>query len=413
MMVLFVILIYYSVNSTQKEFETCSIHHYEDTKKIDFRAYKQVAVSASSLYESNLIKDLIQGENYREAWQTTVKAPIVFLDTLFGGMTIIKEGGGKQTHSLRLKSKKGILYTLRSINKNPKKLIPEFARNLGLENIVVDGISSQHPYAAPIVAKLAETAEILHTHPKVVFVPKQERLGGYNEKFGNRLYLLEYESEGKVNWTHLPNVMKILDTEDLQKLKMENPDSLKIDAPALVRARLFDLLIGDWDRHAKQWGWAVMKSSKGYLAKPIPADRDNAFFKVDGIIPTLLSNENIVPELRPFKNEIEFMEGLVYDFDVYFLKNTPLNTFLSQALYIQEKLTDEKIDEALAYWNTDLRELYAAEIKSKIIARRERLQEFSREFKRVLDSRSCLDKPLKGSETDDISESLLKCFECY
>ena len=80
----------------------------------------------------------MQGSNYRDAWSEKVKFPIVFLDTLYGGMEIIKEGGGKQTHSLKLRAKNDILYTLRSVTKDPGKLIPEIAEDLGLENIIVD-----------------------------------------------------------------------------------------------------------------------------------------------------------------------------------------------------------------------------------------------------------------------------------
>jgi hypothetical protein len=51
--------------------------------------------------------------------------PVVLLDSLSGGLKIIKEGGGKQTESLKLLATNGIYYTLRSINKKTDALIPE------------------------------------------------------------------------------------------------------------------------------------------------------------------------------------------------------------------------------------------------------------------------------------------------
>src|SRR5690606_29291793 len=101
-----------------------------------------------------------------------------------GGLTIIKKGGGKQTQSLRLSNPDSIYYTLRSVAKNPDPLIPDFAKTLGIENIIIDGISAQHPYAAIVAAKMAESISILHTHPTLVFAPKQERLGKYNADYG-------------------------------------------------------------------------------------------------------------------------------------------------------------------------------------------------------------------------------------
>ncbi|EDP94934.1 hypothetical protein U8527_15365 [Kordia algicida OT-1] len=413
LLIAIIIVVYIRVANSKKTFETCTIHNIEDISKTDFTKHKTVVVSASSLYESDMIKTLLQGENYRDAWATKVKLPIVFLDTLFGGVEIIKEGGGKQTHSLRIQSKKdGVVYTLRSINKNPEKLVPEFAKTLKLENIVIDGISSQHPYAAPVVARLSKAINVPHTNPRAVFLPKQKTLKNYNEKYGNRLFLLEYETEGKVNWTSYKNVTELVDTEELQELKMDLKTQLKIDRKSLVRARLFDLIIGDWDRHTKQWGWAVSQNDSTYTAYPIPGDRDNAFFTTSGLIPSILTNENVVKELRPFQKDIDYMEGLIYDFDVYFLHETPEEIFIAEATYIQQNLTDEAIESALRYWNDELYALYAKDIAAKIKARRDNILVLAKEFKRVLDTKPLLEKPLKGSDREDVDENKLKCFEC-
>ncbi|WP_046756739.1 hypothetical protein [Kordia jejudonensis] len=412
-LVILIAVIYMRLASADNTFETCTIHNIKDLNDTNFKKHDTVLVSASSLYESDLLKSLLQGDNYREAWTAKVKLPIVFLDTLFGGVEILKEGGGKQTHSLRIRSKKnGIEYTLRSINKSPEKLVPEFARILNLENIIIDGISSQHPYAAPVVARLSDNVKIPHTHPKPIFLPKQKTLASYNEKYGNRLYLLEYETEGDANWTSYENATKLVDTEKLQELKMELKNRLKIDKASLVRARLFDLVIGDWDRHAKQWGWAISKNDSLYTAYPIPGDRDNAFFNTSGLIPSILTNENVIEELRPFQNDIEYMEGLIYDFDVYFLHNTSEEIFTGQANYIQTHLTDDVIEDALRYWNEELYALYANDIADKIKARRDQLVDLAKEFKRILDAKPLLQEPLKGSEREDVNANKLKCFEC-
>ena len=354
----------------------------------------------------------MQGEQYRKAWSTPVKVPVMYLDTLFGGVTIEKEGGGKQTHSLKLKTKNDIELTLRSVNKDPEALIPEFAKTLGLENIVVDGISAQHPYAAILVAKLAEHAKVHHTKPKLVFVPKQKTLDNYNDKYGNRLFLLEYETESKTNWTNENNVVEILDTDDLQELKLEQKEKFTVDKKALIRVRLFDLLIGDWDRHTKQWGWIVKQENQMLKAIPIAGDRDNAFFSVDGVLPTILSDKNVVPELRPFTSEIDFMPGLVYPFDQYFLINTSEELFVEQAKQLQQLLTDEVLDQSLSVWPKQIAEIDGEEIISKIKSRRDHLIEYAKQFKVEIDKKGLVNQPLKGSEDINLPEKLLQCFEC-
>lgn len=408
-----IILIYFSVSTTNKEFQKASIQDFDDLENIDFKEHDSVLVAASSLYKGNFLKGIMQGENYRDAWATPVKVPVVFLDSLFGGMEIVKEGGGTQTHSLRLKSEDGILYSLRSVNKDPSTHVPEFARTLGLQNIVIDAISASHPYAALVVAKLSDAAGVLHTNPKLVFIPKQDFLGeNYNEKYGNRLFLLEYESEGEKNWTSYNDIVELVDTKHLQELKQKEGDQVSVDENAVVRARLFDLLIGDWDRHAKQWGWAIKKKNDNFIAIPIAADRDNAFFNIDGLIPEIVSNKNIEPMVRPFKKEIDYLPGLVYPNDIYFLHFTPKEIYLEEAKNLQKLMTDEAIDEALKVWPKEIYELDGKEIASKIKARRDNLEEYAIEFYRIISEKELLTEPLKGSEDIEIDENLIKCFEC-
>ncbi|NNE78164.1 MAG: hypothetical protein HKN31_13960 [Pricia sp.] len=412
LLLLIVGLVYVSVSSTDKVFETTEILSFGDIETIDFRKHDSVLVAASTLYESNPIKNVMQGEQYREAWATPIKVPIVFLDTLMGGMEIVEEGGGKQTHSLELKSADGRIFALRSINKDPEALIPELAKNLGLENIIVDGISAQHPYAAVVVSKLADKVGILHTAPRIVFVPEQDALGEYNAKYGNRLFLIEHETEGGKNWTTFKNVDRIVDTEDLQELRIEYGNRLTINKNALVRARLFDILIGDWDRHAKQWGWVVMNNGYDYKAVPLPGDRDNAFFNIGGLIPTIIANKNLLPGLQSFEKEIDYLPGLVMPFDVYFLKGVPKKIFTDEARDLQKVLTDEVIDWAFKIWPEAIYRLDAKDIMETIKHRRANLVEYAESFLKVLEEKELLTEPLKGSEDLLFDEISIGCFDC-
>ncbi len=413
LILVFVGLTYWSVSSTDKEFQTCVIKDYADLENIDLRKYDSILIAPSTLYEGNFIKEFMQGKNYRKAWSTPVKVPIAYLDTLKGGLKLLDECGGKQTHSLKLESKNGIMYTLRSVNKDPKKLIPEVAEDIGLENIIVDGISAQHPHGAILAAKLSEIARLQHTHPIMYFIPKQKTLGDLNEKYGNRLYLLEFETESENNWTDLENVKEIIETKDLQELKQEKGNQLSIDKETLIRMRLFDLLIGDWDRHAEQWGWILQEQDANIIAIPIAGDRDNAFFNLNGVIPSIITNENIEPLVRPFEEKIDHMPGLVYPFDRYFLIDTPREIYLRQARELKEMLTNEKIDAAFGAWPKEISELDQEEISAKIKSRRNSLQKYAADFHSIIQEQGKLAEPLKGSEDLDLENSpLLHCFEC-
>ena len=411
-LLIFVGLVYFSTWGNETAYDTCIITGKKDLENINFKEYDSIKVKISDLYEAGYIKSFMQGANYRKAWSQEIVVPIVYLDTLRGGLEITKEGGGMQTHSLKLESKSGIIYTLRSVNKDPKELIPEAAETLGLENVIVDGISAQHPFGAILAASLSEMAGLQHTHPKMYFVPKQKALGKYNEKYGNRLFLLEFETESDENWSELDQVKEIVETNKLQELKAEYSKTVAINKNLLVRARLFDLLIGDWDRHAKQWGWILKEEDQKISAIPVAGDRDNAFFNPEGVIPGIITNENVKPLIRPFREKIDHMEGLVYPFDIYFLKGTPKQIFLDEAKFLQQRLNDENIKSAFEVWPGSIRKIDEEQISQKLISRRNDLLIYAEDFYRIIDESPYLTEALKGSEDLELPKELISCFEC-
>lgn len=408
LLILFLLLIGLTYWSTSVTPEEIKISEIIEPRNSDSDLPDSVKVITSNLYESNQIKRFMQGRNYRDAWAAPIKAPVFLLDS----MKILEEGGGHQTHSLKLQSPSGVVFSLRSVNKDPAPLIPGIAKTLGLENIIIDGISAQHPYGALLAASLSDAAGVLNTRPKAVYLPKQNKLGKYNKNYGDRIYLLEYETEGKVNWTPYQNVLEIMDTDDLQELKMEKGKHVQIDEKAFVRARLFDLLIGDWDRHAKQWGWVVQQKGQDYKAIPLAGDRDNAFFRIDGVLPTILTNKLVQPLVRPFEKDIDYMPGYVYPIDVYFLRTTPEKIFEEEARSLQQTFSDEKLEAAFKAWPKELNDLNKNEILNKLKKRRDKLVKYAKTFKKEIDKKDLLTEPLKGSEDLELPENLKKCFDC-
>ncbi|NJY63191.1 hypothetical protein HC174_10535 [Salinimicrobium sp. CDJ15-81-2] len=407
-LIVFFGLTYWSLSIGPSEIYISKIVEPEAITSEGSQNTEKVKVSATNQYSANGLKRFMQGVNYRKAWETPVTAEIFYLDSF----EILDEGGGNQTISLDILGPEGALYSLRSVNKDPTPLIPKVAKVLKLENIVRDGISAQHPYGALLAASLAEHAGLLHTHPKIVYVPEQKKLQKFSKPYGYRLYLLEYETEGDYNWTPYKNVVKIVETDELQEMKTELGKRLQIDTKKLIRARLFDLLIGDWDRHAKQWGWVLQQQEDQLVAIPLPGDRDNAFFRIDGVIPTILTNELVQPMVRPFEKDLDHIQGYVYPFDLYFLKNVSEKIFIEEAKALQESLTDEKMAAAMQQWPRELQQLNGDEILEKLISRRDKLQEYAIDFREEIERLDYPEVPLKGSEDLELPAHLKKCFEC-
>jgi hypothetical protein len=105
-----------------------------------------------------------------------------------------------------------------------------------------------------VVPPLAEAAGVLHTTPSYVFMPDDPALGAFRKTFGGQPGTIEeYPLPGPAARPASPAPTEIVSTGELWKRFLAG--EARVDDRALVRARLFDLWIQDWDRHNKQWRW--------------------------------------------------------------------------------------------------------------------------------------------------------------
>src|SRR5215210_8826463 len=80
----------------------------------DSCAYINVAAGAE--YKKPKFYQWLWGKNRRIEWTTPVRVPVVYLDSLYGGLHPYQQGGGNETKSLRLRNAAGNEYTMRSID---------------------------------------------------------------------------------------------------------------------------------------------------------------------------------------------------------------------------------------------------------------------------------------------------------
>lgn len=350
------------------------------TASNQWQGMDSVRLKATNSYMAGAYRQAILGKNYRKVWDAPIKVPIIWLDTFGGGLRPLKSGGGGQTRSLKLVDTEGHYFTVRSVCKDACARIPDIGTQLRIENLVLDGISAGHPYATLPVAKLSEAAGLLHSHPKLVFLPEQPALDTFNEFFGNRLFTLEYEPEGNnVDWTGIPNATSLMDSEMVTERLLESPLH-RTDQVTMVKARLFDLLIGDWDRHQGNWGWVECQDKAGVVYIPFPVDRDMAFYGIGGVVPWLLNRPGELENFRPFGERIDYLPGMLYNarfFDPFFLNEMTREDFLRTAAELQQSLTDKLIQEAFLVWPDTIFKLNGPEIIQHIITRRNDLPTYA------------------------------------
>ena len=342
-----------------------------------------VVASASQQYLIEPSRYWFLGKNYREVWATDVEAPVFDIGTEKGGLEIIQRGGGMQTKSLRLENPDGKQYVIRSIEKYAEKAIPEQFRGTFAGDLVQDQISSSHPYGAFAVPYLAEAAEIYHTNPRLKFVPDDPRLGEYRSDFANTLVLFEERPAGnRKDVESFGRSKKIYNTADvIKQIKKDNDN--RVDQDWVLKSRLFDLYIGDWDRHDDQWRWASFKEKKGRMFRPIPRDRDNAFFISEGTLMSVVKKKWAMPKFQGFDYELKNPSGFMFNarfFDRDFLSEKDGKEWEQAIRDLQGRMTDEVIESAIKTWPDSVYQLSGETIISKLKARRSRIEDWAMDY---------------------------------
>ncbi|WP_210521150.1 metallophosphoesterase family protein [Hymenobacter terricola] len=342
---------------------------------------------ASTRYRAGKLRTWLQGTNYRREWQQVVPAPVLDLRTAYGGLVPMKRGGGLQTKSLRLRAANGTEYVLRSIDKTTDSSVPAYLRHTLAADIVQDQISAAHPYAALAVAPLAEAAGVGHTTPRLVLVPDDPRLGPFRTEFAGSLALLEArEPAPPRNFAGQPTAKNYSTEQVLDLLRASQRNH--VDERALLRARLFDLVIADWDRHEDQWRWlAYPQPDGGLLFRAVPRDRDEAFFVNEGVLPHLASAEYLLPKLQGFDTDFRNVNSFNYQaryFDRSFLTELPLADWLALADTLQLSLTDAVLERALRQWPDSIYRLSGPQVLAKLRAHRNQLKTWTAQYYRFL-----------------------------
>ncbi len=304
------------------------------------------------------------GESYRALWAAPVKLKIFHLATEKGGLTITQRGGGLQTKSLRMQDASGRQWVLRTIQKYPERGLPPALRPTIAKDILQDQVSTSHPYAALAVPPLAQALGIPHAHPQVVYVPDDPALGEYRQDFANQVFLFEEREPLDADKT---------DNTEKAQARLQKDHDNRVDQATVLRARLLDMLLGDYDRHEDQWRWLRVAEDKGSRYEPIPRDRDHVFYKPSGLFPWVLSRHLLMANVQGYHDHIRAItrwNTKARYFDRYFLNELSEDDWRTQIAYVQQHLPDSLIHRALTQMPPNIYQLSGPRLTKHLLARR-------------------------------------------
>jgi hypothetical protein len=339
-------------------------------------------ISAGPQYKKPRFYQWLWGSNRRTEWITPIHVPVLWLDSLYGGLTPYKTGGGNESKTLHLKTPTGKQYTLRSINKSRNDVVMPIYKNSFVEDIINDGVSMSYPYGAFGISIMEEHAGIYHTYPKIVYLPRQHSLDTFNKKFADDLYLFEQRLDG--DWSdadNLGNFRYFTGTDDLVE-KLLNDNSNKADQFAFIKARLFDMLISDWDRHEDNWQWGSADTT-ATMYYPVPRDRDQAFYTHNGVLIDRMLPATGLGFMQNFDNEIDNVPMLNYEernMDRFFTNEMMLSDWENAAKALQHTLTDSIIAQSIQQLPPEIFAVSGNELISKLKSRRDHLVAYATQY---------------------------------
>jgi hypothetical protein len=360
---------------------------------LDRTAYETGITSALQMtskggdYRIGGITKVLLGTHYRSTWTQVVDAPFLNLKTDKSGLKVYEKGGGRQTTSLKMKGGDGREYVFRSVDKQPTRVLDANLKETIISEVLQDATSMQHPYGAMAICTMLDQTEILHASPKLFIIPDDPSLGPFRKDYAGLFGMLE---EKPINPKKVAQPFGEAD-EILQSFKMireqYNDHNHRIDYKEYAQARIFDILVGDWGRHQDNWKWAGYEQEEGMVYRPIPRDRDHVFSRWDGLLPYLADRKWGKASGENFDYKLHDIRSLTWQTrhsDRFWLNEASRQDWIDAAAYIQGRITDEVIDDAVRNMPPETLELSGLEIANKLKQRRIDLLEYAEEYYELL-----------------------------
>ena len=331
---------------------------------------------ADEQYAAGGFHRFLWGNDYRDLWTTAVTVEVLDLQTEAGGLSPVRRVGGAQTKGLALRGADGGSYTFRGLEKDASDLLEEELKGTIVEKLLKDQMAAQHPGSELVARGLLEAVNEPVPAWRLVILPDDPALGEFRNDFAGSLGMFAAypvpKNEGHPGYL---GATEIIDHLTLYTRLASSPEE-KADVEAYLRARLMDLLMGDWDRHRKQWRWAKIPGRSAWV--PIPEDRDQAFSRYEGFIVSMGRDRD--PRFQAFSPKYGALFGLTNngrEQDRQLLAAVPRERYLEIAKDLHARLTDDAIEQAARRLPAEWYALDGSRLTKALRARRDALPEIA------------------------------------
>lgn len=324
------------------------------------------------------------GRHYRDLYCTPVRATIFTLNSFNGGVNVVTNAD--DFRGLVVEDKNQKLYLLRLLGGSTSFLESTFFREIYnrqdfkdtyLDSFIGDAYTLINPYTFLVADYMAKKASLDTNLSRIYYIPEggaQDTItGGW--KLEDRL----------VSVSELPDIHTktniMLTDEMLEKVKASPLD--QINQVQYIRTRLFDMLVGDWNKIPENWNWEAEKEGDLTLFAPIVIDRNHAFSKVDGLLFQQMLGVlglGFITDYDTGLKKLDKSNSLGFALDMALVGGCDESIWLDEAYFLQEKITDQVIDQALAQLPSEIAGQGIGELRNAIKERRALLPDIARKY---------------------------------
>lgn len=139
--------------------------------------FPETSTIKASIYTNNNASKNKEQHHYKDLYLKKFDFKDVNLDTLYGGLSPVKLGGGNQSVSLRLEDKAGKEYVMRRLRKSVTQFIQVKAfqenymkdqfENTVAERFLMGFYTTSYPFAALVTGNLSDIVGIYHSNSEI------------------------------------------------------------------------------------------------------------------------------------------------------------------------------------------------------------------------------------------------------
>ena len=323
------------------------------------------------------------GKHYRDVYYKPITAKAASLDSSYGGLSIISER--PMLHAFILKNKRDQLFMLKPLGGSSSFLESKFFRDVYhhedfkdtyLDDFITEAYTIVHPYMFLVSEKLARSANICSMNTRIYYMLDDgtDTIIDDNQ-LKNKLVSIS-ELPALKNKKILTNVETLIDS-----LHSTNPTS--VDQDLYIKMRLFDMLIGDWNKVSENWYWVSTPKGDSVVYQPQVIDRSHAFSKVDGFLfKGLLGMLGVgfITNYEAHIKNIKKINTLAQPLDIAITQRSTAEDWQEQARILKLDLTDRDIDNAFSALPKEMQNEDINKLKERLKARRKNLEDIALKY---------------------------------